>query len=322
MSSERKFYGMHADHVTEQSQKGVIKNLERLNVLTQFTKESFANLRIASDKVRSGEYLVFFANHTHHANIGVFDSVIWGLEPRPANTYIAVSRTLSDNGQDAGLVSFSQNYEAVRSSQGIHQVPFLVERDMEKMKKKVKEGEMERAHLQKLFHETYENREALFATLEEDAMFMVFPETTTEGGVFDLKNNTRIGMLQVKSPILAQLYDRAHKSGRRISFVPISINGFSDVLEPRTQDVKRGAKVRIGMKEYLKVDPGWFGVRRPIRASVGEPLDDDFFTKKGLVEINGGRLQVIDRQEFTDALCYEIAKGLDSELQGYYQVTS
>lgn len=322
MSSERVFYGMENNHVSPQSQESAIKNLERLNLLTQFSKESFRNLKSASERVQAGEYLVFYANHTHHANIGVFDSIIWGLDPRPNDIYVAVSRTLSDKGQDEGLVSFSQNYEVARSPYGIHQVPFLVEKDMDKMKEKVESGEMEKSELRRLFHETHENRDLLFATLQEDAMFMVFPETTTEGGMFDDDGNRRKGMMKVKSPILAQLYDRAHRVGRKIAFVPVSINGFGDVLEPRTQDVKKGAKRRIGIKEYLKIDPGWLGVPRPIRVTVGIPLDDTFFIQNSLVEINKGRLQVYDTQEFTDALCRKVSRSLDPELQGEYNITA
>jgi len=308
--------------VSIEGQRKVERDLRRLEIITQFSPESIANLDLASDLVASGTYLVFFGNHTHHGNVGVFDSIISALNPRPQDVYIAVSRTLSDQGQEDGLVTFSQNYQALRNKDRIHQVPFIVEKDVQKMKDMEVQGLIASGQVRKVLEETVENRSMVFETLNEDAMFMLFPETTTEGGVYDPKIRRRKGMLKVTTEILPQLYSKAQKAGRDIAFVPVSINGFGEVLEPRSRKVHNKAKLRIGMHEYLHLDPDTFGFSRLIRANIGEPIGFGFLADRGVIQINRNRLQVVDYQDFTDVLMFEVARKLDPELQGYYRIAA
>ncbi len=315
---EKNIHGIGKDFVSPKNTRKVERDLGRLGVLTEFDQASYGNIQEASRLVQEGTYLVFIANHTHHGNLEIFDSIADMLDPRPEDVFIAVSRRLSEKGQDEKLVQFSQNYAVLREPDHIYQVPFVVPKDLVVMREMVEKNEMDKSELAKVIHETNENKKMLYESLGEDAMFMLFPETTTEGGVYDPSIGKRKGMSKVTSDILPELYRRAQRRGRDISFVPVAINGFGRVIQPRSTKVSHEAIAKIVAAQYLRMDLDSFGIERPIRASVGAPCGDAFLRESGLVQINGPRLQVVNDQAFTDALMFQVAKGLDPELQGFY----
>ena len=315
---EKDIHGVGRDFVSLKNTKKVERDLRRLAMLTEFDETSFGNIQEASRLVQEGTYLVFIANHTHHGNLEIFDSIADMLDPRPEDVFIAVSRRLSEKGQDEKLVQFSQNYAVLREPDHIYQVPFVVPKDLVVMREMVEKNEMDKSELAKVIHETNENKKMLYESLGEDAMFMLFPETTTEGGVYDPSIGKRKGMSKVTSDILPELYRRAQRRGRDISFVPVAINGFGRVIQPRSTKVSHEAIAKIVAAQYLRMDLDSFGIERPIRASVGAPCGDAFLRESGLVQINGPRLQVVNDQMFTDLLMLQVAKDLDPELQGYY----
>ena len=315
---EKNIHGIGKDFVSPKNTRKVERDLGRLGVLTEFDQASYGNIQEASRLVQEGTYLVFIANHTHHGNLEIFDSIADMLDPRPEDVFIAVSRRLSEKGQDEKLVQFSQNYAVLREPDHIYQVPFVVPKDLVVMREMVEKNEMDKSELAKVIHETNENKKMLYESLGEDAMFMLFPETTTEGGVYDPSIGKRKGMSKVTSDILPELYRRAQRRGRDISFVPVAINGFGRVIQPRSTKVSHEAIAKIVAAQYLRMDLDSFGIERPIRASVNAPCGDAFLRESGLVQINGPRLQVVNDQAFTDALMFQVAKGLDPELQGFY----
>jgi len=315
---EKNIHGIGKDFVSPKNTRKVERDLGRLGVLTEFDQASYGNIQEASRLVQEGTYLVFIANHTHHGNLEIFDSIADMLDPRPEDVFIAVSRRLSEKGQDEKLVQFSQNYAVLREPDHIYQVPFVVPKDLVVMREMVEKNEMDKSELAKVIHETNENKKMLYESLGEDAMFMLFPETTTEGGVYDPSIGKRKGMSKVTSDILPELYRRAQRRGRDISFVPVAINGFGRVIQPRSTKVSHEAIAKIVAAQYLRMDLDSFGIERPIRASVGAPCGDAFLRESGLVQINGPRLQVVNDQMFTDLLMLQVAKDLDPELQGYY----
>ena len=315
---EKDIYGVGKDFVSPKGTKKVERDLRRLKMLTEFDEASYGNMQEASRLIQDGTYLVFIANHTHHGNLEVFDTIIDVLDPRPEDVFIAVSRRLSEKGQDEKLVRFSQNYAALREPDNIYQVPFVVPKDLAALREMVEKKEMDRQDLMRVIHETNENKRMIYESLGEDAMFMLFPETTTEGGVYDPSLGRRKGMSQVTSDILPDLYKRAQKKGRDIAFVPVSINGFGRVIQPRSTKVSWEGKAKVAASQYLRLDLDSFGIERPIQASVGAPCGDAFLRESGLVQINGPRLQVVNDQTFTDVLMFQVAKGLEPELQGFY----
>ena len=171
---EKNIHGIGKDFVSPKNTRKVERDLGRLGVLTEFDQASYGNIQEASRLVQEGTYLVFIANHTHHGNLEIFDSIADMLDPRPEDVFIAVSRRLSEKGQDEKLVQFSQNYAVLREPDHIYQVPFVVPKDLVVMREMVEKNEMDKSELAKVFHETNENKKMLKMP-QKSVFFRILP---------------------------------------------------------------------------------------------------------------------------------------------------
>lgn len=251
----------------------------------------------ASELIGRGAYPIFYSNHNQHVNIAGMRNVYNSLSQRPEDLYFAVAYSLLNSGQERSLISFAQGLMPLVEKESVHFVPVGRAKDIAKVRKD--EGN---EAARRVVAVTRSNLDFLYSTLEDDAGFIFFPETTTQGAV--KHNGTRSGMIRVDNTMFSDFIDRAGETGRELAFIPVGMVDTNKIAEPRTSKPHMRVLFEIGKeKTRNKLGVKLGGIKPLAKVVVGEPF---LWGNQNTDDVNG-------------YLMGKVAELLPADARGYYR---
>jgi hypothetical protein len=338
MTAERSIPTGLLGGIDRRTVRKVAREISIMNKITEF-EDPRGYLENARRKIREGAYPVFYANHTHHANIGGFIEIARRLgEDRPRRLIVPITRTLVVH--EAGKVN--QDEDVIKAANAL--IPELAKVGMEygiiirqkdigmllgladdekitlSMRRNVPE------QMREILEKGAEDKRAIMETLDDfDAGCMVFPEGTTTGGI-KKADGTRTGMINVDINLFNEFIDQALRRGRDTVFVPVGMNGYNYVVEPRTKEFSR-AKVMLWYARNTITDLLHVNIRglgeKPAKVIIGEPFGLDDLKNDGLIKRNEkGRLRSVkDQIDVNGYFMERVSKVVTPDLRGVYPLT-
>lgn len=273
--------------------------LRRIDLLTEYTNSDDRVGRF-SDLIDSGAYPIIYSNHTHHLNIAAFSRIWDALDVRPQKAYVIVAHSLTAGKQTPDLARRSNAIKKLLASNNLHFLEVARPKDIEEYRQSgVVEEEIKRAQRQ-----SAESMRTVLESISDNEGLFVFPAGTTEEAVLD-KDGVRPGMLEVRTPIMPHVLERAMRKGREVALLPVGNANTFRIAEPRGTSPTISAKLGIGM------DMLGFVPNKLAKVVIGEPYT--------LSEMATEGTDLRASNEVNDYVMGKVAMLLPPEARGYYK---
>lgn len=311
--------------VDEKAQKKTRNELGWLGTITEISDPE-RHLVQAAEFIKRGYYPIFYANHTHHANISGFLEVVKTLRgAKPDQIFAPIARSLvnvdeSKENQETGLIAFAQAASPLLADHNMYFVPVPRVKDI-RMALGLKDEEnislemlKEHPEVLALMNEGKRNKQVIFDAMSESTGVMLFPEETTEGGVF--KEGSPKGIQEVPNNFLGEVVSASGRAQRDIVLIPLGMNGYNDLFVARESGYDRGRLKRLVIRhsigDYYAIDLG----KKPLEVVVGKPLVMEDLERANMVTSVGGRVKILSNKQLNHFLMQKVAEIVDPKLRG------
>lgn len=339
MTAERQAPTSGIEDFNRHLAKKIAREMAIVNKITEI-EDPNNYLQQVAERIENGAYPIFYANHTHHANIGGFMEVAKRLgKKRPKKLIIPIARSLlfyneGKINQDRDVIDSANALAPELAKLGMVYVTIIRQKDVSMLlgvdgSNTAITREMLRnapSEVKEIIEQGNRDKNAIIDSLDIDAGCMVFPEGTTTGGI-KKDDGKRTGMIEVDINLFNEFIDWAMRKERDIVCIPISMNGYNYIVEPRTKKYSRTRAAlwyaRNTVTDFLHINVKGFG-EKPAKVTINKPFGIKEITEDGLIEVNDkGNVRAIkDFRKVNQYFMTKVSAGLEPELQGVYPVAA